>query len=129
MSQHEIKVGQAHIFFKKSTNFHIYRYIRFAIVTFKCYRNVEASIYEHFGASYEFLWLIFVTLLAILWFKIFCRELSNFSDQIVAEKVWPRAECYNITFLMPQCVSKMVQVSNLYLQRGEAKFQFSVSGC
>ena len=44
MSQHEIKVGQAHIFFKKSTNFHIYRYIRFVIVTCKCYRNVEASI-------------------------------------------------------------------------------------
>ena len=44
MSQHEMKVGQAQIFFKKSTNFHIYRYIRFAIVTFKCYRNVEASI-------------------------------------------------------------------------------------
>ena len=28
---------------------------------------------------------------------------------------------------MPQCVSEMVQVSNLYLQRGGAKFQFSVS--
>ena len=35
MSQHEMKVGQAQIFFKKLTNFHIYRYIRFAIVTFK----------------------------------------------------------------------------------------------
>ena len=30
---------------------------------------------------------------------------------------------------MPQCVNKMVQVSNLYLQRGGAKFQFLVSGC
>ena len=44
MSQHEMKVGQAQILLKKLTNFHIYRYIRFAIVTFKCYRNVEASI-------------------------------------------------------------------------------------
>ena len=44
MSQHEMKVGQAQIFFKKLTIFHIYRYIRFAMVTFKCYRNVEASI-------------------------------------------------------------------------------------
>ena len=44
MSQQELKVGQAQNIFKKSTNFHIYRYIRFAIVTFKCYRNVEASI-------------------------------------------------------------------------------------
>ena len=44
MSQHEMKVGQAHIFFKKSTNFHIYRYIGFATVTFKCYRNVEDNI-------------------------------------------------------------------------------------
>ena len=43
MSQHEMKVGEAHFFLKKSTNFHIYRYIRFAIVTFKCYRNVEVS--------------------------------------------------------------------------------------
>ena len=44
MSQHKMKVGQAQFFFKKSTNFHIYRYIRFVIVTFKCYGNVEASI-------------------------------------------------------------------------------------
>ena len=44
MSQHEMKVGQAQIFFKKIDKFHIYRYIRFAIVTFECYRNVEASI-------------------------------------------------------------------------------------
>ena len=44
MSQHEMKVGQAQFFFKKSTNFHIYRYIRFAIVTFTRYRNVKASI-------------------------------------------------------------------------------------
>ena len=44
MSQHEMKVDQAQFFFKKLTNFHIYRYIRFAIVTFKCYSNVEASI-------------------------------------------------------------------------------------
>ena len=29
---------------------------------------------------------------------------------------------------MSQCVSEIVQVSNLYLQRGGAKFQFSVSG-
>ena len=44
MSQHEKKVGQAQIFFKKLTNLRIYKYIRFAIVTFKCYRNMEASI-------------------------------------------------------------------------------------
>ena len=44
MSQHEMKVGQAQFFFKQLTNFHIYRYIRFVIVTFKCHRNVEASI-------------------------------------------------------------------------------------
>ena len=44
MSQHEMKVGQAQIVFKKLTNFHIYKYIRFAIVTFKCYRTVKASI-------------------------------------------------------------------------------------
>ena len=44
MSQHEMKVGQAQFFFKNSTKFHIYRYIRFVIVTFKCYRNVEARI-------------------------------------------------------------------------------------
>ena len=44
MSQHEMKVGHAHFLFKKLTHFHIYRYIRFAVVTFKCYRNVEASI-------------------------------------------------------------------------------------
>ena len=43
MSQHEMKICHAQLFFK-STNFHIYRYIRFAIVTFKCYRNVAASI-------------------------------------------------------------------------------------
>ena len=29
---------------------------------------------------------------------------------------------------MPQCVGKMVQVSNLYLQRGASKFQFSGHG-
>ena len=44
MSQHEMKVGQAQILFLKMTNFHIYRYIRLAIVTLRCYRNVEASI-------------------------------------------------------------------------------------
>ena len=44
MSQHEMKVGHAHIVLKKSTMFHIYRYIKFAIVTYKCYRNVKASI-------------------------------------------------------------------------------------
>ena len=53
MSQHEMKVGQAQLFFKKSTNFHIYRYIRFAIVT--C-RNVEASITNivvHYMSFYD----------------------------------------------------------------------------
>ena len=45
MSQYEMKVGQAHLFFfKKQTNFHIYGYTGFETVTFKCYGNVKDNI-------------------------------------------------------------------------------------
>ena len=36
------------MFFKKSPNFHIYRYIGFVTVTFKYYRNVEDFFFFFF---------------------------------------------------------------------------------
>ena len=48
-----------------------------------------------------------------LFFEIFCKNWGNFSAKMLTEKIGPRTEYHNITFLVAQCVGKMIQVSNL----------------
>ena len=54
-----------------------------------------------------------MNILAIFYFEIFCKNWGNFSAKMLTEKLGPRTEYHNITFLVAQCVGKMIQVSNL----------------
>ena len=67
-------------------------------------------------------------ILAIFHSKIFCKNQGNFSDKMLTEKIWPCTH-YHITFLMVQCVGKMMMVSNQLSQRGATEIvQFSLVG-
>ena len=47
---------------------------------------------------------------------------------MLTEKVGPSAHYHNITFLIAQCVGKMIYVSNQLLQRGAIEIQLWLVG-
>ena len=56
------------------------------------------------------------------------REIEKFSEKLFAEKVWPLTGHFNIALLTVQFVGMKIQVSNLYLQRGDTEFPSSLCG-
>ena len=61
-------------------------------------------------------------ILAIFYFKIFCKNQGNFSDYMLTENFDHALTRYHdITFLMVQSVGKVIQVSTLLSQRDATK--------